>query len=169
MKVILYPAITLDGFIADLNGECYSWVNPEDEEDYEAAVRKARCVLYGRKTYEQYIDDPINPNVTKFVYTTRGAQTDTDNVRFVRGTPSEVIDQIARQGFSELIISGGGEVNGTFAEAGLIDEIIISIYNVTLGEGIRLFGTHKPKLRLKLLSTKQNVPGIVKNHYEVIK
>ena len=169
MKVIMYPAITLDGFIADLNGECYTWINSDDEAGYEEAVRKARCVLLGRKTYEQYIDDPIDPNVIKFVYTKKTDQHDTGNVKFVSGTPQEVIKRITDLGFSELIISGGGEVNGACAGAGVVDEIIVSIYNVVLGEGIPLFGSHKPRLKLKLLSSSQEVEGIVKNHYEVVK
>ncbi len=170
MKVVMYPAVTLDGFISDLNGECYSWINEEDEEGYTQAIAKAGCVLLGRKTYEQYIDDfPPDSGATVFVYTSRIDQKDQDKVKFVRGRPAEVIEQIADYGFSELVVSGGGEVNGALAEAGLVDEIVISIYNVTLGEGIPLFGLHKPKLKLKLLSTSQEIEGIVKNHYEVIR
>ncbi|HSX05422.1 MAG TPA: dihydrofolate reductase family protein [Candidatus Saccharimonadales bacterium] len=170
MKVIMYPAITLDGFISDLNGECYSWINDEDEQGYTDAIAKAGCVLLGRKTYEQYIDDfPVKSGATTFVYTSRTDQQDQDKIKFVCGTPEEVIEQIAGYGFLELVVSGGGEVNGAFAEAGLVDEIVISIYNLTLGEGIPLFGSHKPKLKLKLLSTRQEVEGITKNHYRVVK
>jgi hypothetical protein len=37
------------------------------------------------------------------------------------------------------------------------------------GEGIPLFGSHKPKLTLKLLSTAQEIEGIIENHYRVEK
>ncbi len=142
----MYPAVTLDGFIADLNG-----------------------ALVGRKTYEQYADDyPAKNGSITFVYTTSTDQQDQEKVKFVRGTPEEVLRQAESFGFTEIIISGGGEVNGSFAEAGLVDEIIVSCYGVTLGEGIPLFGSHKPKLRLELLSSTQDVPGIVKNHYKVL-
>lgn len=165
----MYPAITLDGFIADLNGECYSWISDEDEALYDEAIKAAGCALVGRKTYDQYIDDyPAKNGSTTFVYTTRAGMQDQEKVKFVGGTPQEVLKKIEELGFSEVILSGGGELNGTFAEAGLIDEIIISIYNVTLGEGIKLFGSHKPKLQLKLIDTTQSVPGVVKNHYEVL-
>ncbi|HSW99464.1 MAG TPA: dihydrofolate reductase family protein [Patescibacteria group bacterium] len=168
MKAIMYPAITLDGFISDLNGECYSWISEEDEEGYNQAIANAGCVLVGRKTYEQYKDDfPPKSGATVFVYTSRTDQQDQDKIKFLRGTPQETIEQISEYGFSEVIVGGGGEVNGALAEAGLIDEIIVSIYNITLGEGIPLFGSHKPKLRLKLLATTQEIEGIVKNHYEV--
>jgi len=170
MKVILYPAITLDGFIADPNGECYSWISDEDEENYTQAIAKAGCVLLGRKTYEQYPEDfPPRSGATAFIWTTRTDQQDQERVKFVRGTPEEIMQHIADSGFSEVIVSGGGEVNGSLAEAGLIDEIIVSTYNLTIGEGIPLFGSHKPKLKLKLLETTNEIDGIVKNHYEVVK
>jgi dihydrofolate reductase len=169
MKVIMHPAVTLDGFIADLNGECYSWINEDDEEFYNQAIKKAGCSLVGRKTYDQYIDDyPSKNGSTTFVYTTSEEQKDQDRIKFLRGTPSEVLKQIEAQGFNEVILSGGGEINGSFAEAGLVNEIIVSNYGVTLGEGIPLFGSHKPKLKLSLISTTQDVPGIVKNHYKVL-
>jgi|GEM_PF-182371 len=169
MKVTLYPAITLDGFIADLNGECYSWISDEDEEHFTKVIARAGCVLLGRRTYEQYPEDfPPKSGATAFVWTTRTDQQDQERVIFVRGTPQEVLGQIAGHGFSELIVSGGGEVNGALAEADLVDEIIVSIYNVTIGEGIPLFGSHKPKLKLDLLSTTNEIDGIVKNHYKII-
>ncbi|HSX52841.1 MAG TPA: dihydrofolate reductase family protein [Patescibacteria group bacterium] len=168
MKVIMYPAITLDGYIADLDGECYSWISEEDEEYYNQAIEKAGCSIVGRKTYEQYIDDfPSKNGSTTFVYTTKSNHVDQDRLKFVSGKPEEVLKKIEGYGFNQVIISGGGEVNGTFAVAGLVNEIIVSIYGVVLGEGISLFGSHKPKLELKLLSSKQEVPGIVKNHYQV--
>jgi dihydrofolate reductase len=169
MKVIMYPAITLDGFIADLNGQCYDWINDEDETDYDEAIASAGSVLVGRKTYDQYLEDFPKSHAITFVYTHETKQTDQDKIKFVRGTPGEVIEQIESFGLTELIISGGGEVNGAFAEAGLVDEIRVSIYNVTLGEGIPLFGAHKPKLQLKLLATTPGPSGIIKNHYQVIK
>lgn len=169
MKVIMYPAVTLDGFIADLDGGCYSWISDEDEAFYDAAIKKVGCALVGRKTYDQYIDDfPSKMGTTTFVYTTSGDHKDQDRVKFVSGTPEEVLEKIEALGFTEIILSGGGEANGSFAEAGKVDEIIASIYGVTLGEGIPLFGSHKPKLRLKLLSSSQDVEGIVKNHYKVM-
>ena len=165
----MYPAVTLDGFIADLNGDCYSWISEEDEAFYEAAIAKARCSLVGRKTYEQYPNDfPAKNGSTTFVYTTSTDQQNQEKVKFVRATPEDVLKQIESLGFTEIIISGGGEVNGSFAEAGLVDEIIVSCYGVTLGEGIPLFGSHKPKLSLELLSSTQDVPGIVKNRYKVL-
>lgn len=169
LKVIMYPAVTLDGFIADLNGECYSWINDEDEAGYTQAIAEAGCVLLGRKTFDQYPKDfPPESGATAFIWTTREDLQDQERVKFVRGTAHEVLRQIADAGFSKIIVGGGGEVNGLLADAGLVDEIIVSIYNVTIGEGIPLFGFRKPTMKLELLETTNEIEGIVKNHYKVI-
>ena len=166
MKVIMYSAITLDGFIADPDGQCDDWISEQDEKNYEAAVERAGCVLMGRTTYDQYRDElSTDPKRTVFVWTRSTELKDHDNVKYLRGTPEEIIRQIAEQDFSELVVSGGGEANGALAEAGLVNEMVISIYNVVLGEGIRLFGSHHPQLKLKLLGTKQEIEGLVTNHY----
>jgi dihydrofolate reductase len=165
----MYPAVTLDGFIANLSGECYSWISEDDEEFYNQAIEKSGCQLVGRKTYEQYITDFPNQNgATTFVYTTNPDYKDQNKIKFLNGTPQEILAKIAAYGFSEVIVSGGGDVNGVFASEGLINEVIVSTYGVTLGEGIPIFGRYKLKLNLKLLSSKQEVEGIVKNHYQVV-
>lgn len=165
----MYPAVTLDGFISDLDGQCYQWISDEDEAHYKQAIKNAGCAIVGRKTYEQYIDGYPERDAVTFVYTHRADYKDTDNVKFVTGSPADVLKQVEAHGFSEVILSGGGEVNGAFAEAGLVSEILISIYGLTLGKGIPLFGTYQPKLNLELLSTSQPATGIVKNHYRVVR
>lgn len=168
MKVTLYPALTLDGFIANLDGECDSWIGDDDEAAYDQAIAEAGCVLLGRKTYDQYRESFPMKQGTTFVHTTHHDYADDDKVKFVHGSPREILDEIASYGFDHVIVGGGGEVNGSLADAGLIDEIIASVYNLTLGEGIRLFGSHNPKLKLKLISAEQG-EGFVKNHYRVEK
>ena len=164
------PAVTLDGFIANLDGECYSWINPADEARYEKVREVGGCELVGRKTYEQYFDDfNSGRNVMTFVYTHQSRFTDTDKIKFIHGAGQEVLDQIAQYGFSQLLFSGGGELNGLLATAGVIDEIIVSIHAIVLGAGIPIFGSYKPSLKLKLLSTDQNVEGVVQNRYQVIR
>jgi dihydrofolate reductase len=169
LKLIMYPAVTLDGFIADLSGECYSWINDEDEAEYTAAMRRCGADIVGSKTYEQYREEYDNKtDVMTFVCTNSSAYQDTEKIKFIHGTPEEMVETIKSYGFSEAILSGGGEINGLFATAGLVSEMFISIYPLTLGEGIRLFGSYSPQLKLELLSS-QIKHGITQNHYKVVK
>lgn len=170
MKVIMYPAMTLDGFIADVNGKCYDWISDKDEQSYMNLIHDAGCSLVGKKTFEQYRGDYPHANgAMTFVYTSDKSCRDEEGIAYLTGTPEEVLKAISDSGFSEVVLSGGGQLNGSFAEAGLVDEIIVSLYPLTLGGGIRLFGKYTPRLNLKLLSTTNEIDGIVKNHYQVIK
>jgi len=170
MKLIMYPAMTLDGFIADPGGECYSWIEDNDEAEYSAAQKRAGADIVGRKTYEQYKDEyDVKTDVTTFVCTNQEDYQDTEHVKFIRGTAEEMYRAVGSYGFNEAILSGGGEINGLFAAAGLVDEIIISVYPLILGEGISLFGSYHPNLKLELLSSVTNDTGITKNHYKVVR
>lgn len=166
----MQPALSLDGFVAKPDGDCYSWVNEADEARYEDAVAKAGCVIVGRKTYEQYIADfPSKSGAVTFVCTSNATDKDTEKIKFVHGTAHEIAQKIADHGFAEAIISGGGEINGLFADAGLVDEIVVSIHSTVLGSGIPLFGTYHPTLELELLSSNQDIAGITQNHYRVVR
>lgn len=170
MKIILYPSITIDGFIANLDGECYSWINPADEERYEDVVVRCGCVIVGRKTYEQYKSDyPSKKDVVTYVCTSSHIYQDEERMKFISGSPQEMLSTIEKDGFSEAVLCGGGEVNGLFASAGLVDEIILSINPHCLGNGIPLFGSYKPRLSMELISSNNDIEGVVQNHYRVIK
>ena len=167
MKLIMYPAISLDGFIADMDGDCYSWIDDEDEAEYVAAMARCGCDIVGRNTYEQYKDEyDAKRNIVTFVCTNGTKYKNTTNLKFINGSATEIIKSIEKHGFKEAILSGGGEINGLFASAGLVDEIFISIYSLILGAGIPLFGSYKPRLDLQLLSSNNDIEGIVKSHYK---
>ncbi|MEX2028362.1 MAG: dihydrofolate reductase family protein [Candidatus Curtissbacteria bacterium] len=170
MKIIMYPAISLDGFIAKRDGDSSSWVNQADEKRYQDEVKRCGAVIVGRVTYEQYKEDfdSYGKDVTVFVCTSKNSHIDSNNVKFLNGSAEEIIGDISNCGFDDLVVCGGGEVNGMLASANLVDEIVVSIQPVVLGEGIPLFGSYKPQLKLKLLSVNQDIEGVVQNHYKVL-
>lgn len=169
MKVIMQPGLSLDGYIALPNGDSYSWVNQDDEARYSAAVEKAGCLIVGKTTFDEYkADFEARENVINFVCTHDEDAVESDTIKYVSGTPKEIIDKIAGYGFEELIVCGGGEINGMLADAKLVDEIVVSIQPAVLGEGIKLFGSYNPNLKLQLISTNEDVEGVVQNHYKVV-
>jgi len=166
----MQPAISLDGFIATPDGDSESWVNPADEARYQAVVERCGCVIVGYTTFKQY-EESFNDyqNVMIFVCTSKTDLKDTEKVKYLGGAAVDIIQTIERDyGFEELVACGGGEVNGMLADAGLINEIVISIQPKVLGEGIPLFGKHTPDLNLELLSVNQEIAGVIQNHYLVI-
>ncbi len=171
MKILCYPAISLDGFIAKSDGDS-NWVSPEEEHLFAEEVRKAGCVIVGRRTFEQY-KDVIYPLAegTTFVCTSRSQSFDSSTypgVKCVGGSVETIIKEIEAAGFTSAILSGGAETNGRFAQAQAINEILISIYPHLFGTGLPIFGQHQIQLRLSLLSTRQLSEGVVQNRYQVI-
>ena len=66
-----------------------------------------------------------------------------------------------------MFIDGGAFVAQAFLKENLLDEIIVSIIPVLLGDGISLFGNENLGLNLQLLETKSFEKGIVQLHYRV--
>lgn len=168
MKVILFNAVSLDGFIATLSGDS-GWAI--DDEEFTSLFHKMGCVLVGRKTYEQYKGEifPLSGGVN-FVYSQqpqKWASETTSELYFVSGTPQEVLDKIKRQGYDKVMLGGGSETNAAFAQAGLIDEIILDVHPLVLGEGMRLLGDFTKQLKCKLISSHSSPKGFVQLHYRI--
>ena len=62
---------------------------------------------------------------------------------------------------------GGGSIIASFLDAGEIDEFVISVIPVFIGEGIPLIAPRQRTVQLKLLSTKKFPDGVVALHYAV--
>ena len=63
---------------------------------------------------------------------------------------------------------GGAGLIASFLDEGEIDEFVISVIPVFIGEGIPLIAPSRRTVSLKLLSTKKFSDGVVKLHYQVI-
>ena len=62
---------------------------------------------------------------------------------------------------------GGGGIVASFLDAGAIDQFIINVVPVLIGDGIPLIAPRHRHVPLKLLSTRQFTDGVVQLHYEV--
>jgi dihydrofolate reductase len=74
------------------------------------------------------------------VFTHRGLPTVEGDVRFVQGDVAPVhAEMAAAAGGKDVWVVGGGDLAAQFAEAGLLDQLLLSIAPVTLGAGRPLF------------------------------
>ena len=149
-----YTATTLDGFIADPNNSLdWLFTRARDEAghgNYRDFIAEVGALAMGSTTYEWILDhefagkDPADwkwpYEMPCWVFTHReltvvpGA-----NVEFVSGDVAPVHEQmVAAAGGRNVWIVGGGDLVGQFADAGLLDEVIVSIAPVTLGAGAPL-------------------------------
>ena len=160
-RVILYMAISVDGFIAELNDET-GRVSKESWLSYIEFVKKCDVIIVGRKTaalmpHDEFIEGP------KYLIASSSNSVDTGDRENITINSINDLPDVATIG-----IIGGGNLNGSIADLGLIDEINLDIEPIILGSGIRLFGDHTPKLNLKLQSSKKIGSGTIQNHYIVL-
>lgn len=170
MKIIWNPAVTLDGNIATADGNS-DWPTEEDGNLFEEQVRRSGAVIVGRRTFEQYKGEvfPIS-GTTTLVWT---HQPDTgqayEGVEYMDGRPEEVITTLEKKGFRECVLAGGSITNDAFITAGLVDEIVITIYPLLFGGGMRLLSVKNFELKLELLGTSEIGGGVIRSKYKVLK
>lgn len=174
MKVILYMAITINGFIAKENDDV-SWVSETSWESYSGMIKKTGNMIVGRRTYEMMLkDDEFNKsnlNEIKTVVLTNDALLQVHNPQFIftAKSPREALDILLGQGFETILVCGGGELNASFMKENLVDEIYLDIEPIAFGKGVRLFGESKFEAKLKLLEIKKLSDNELQLHYQVLK
>lgn len=168
--VSLYIATSLDGYIARSDGaiDWLSIVESEGEDyGYTAFYQSVDGIIMGSKTYEQVLTfgDWPYPGKKTFVFTRRKFNSDRAEVEFLSEGVDCALARIEAQGLKRIWLVGGGALVSSFQGRGLIDEYIISVLPVLLGEGIPLFLPSGRREDLALVSSSHYPSGLVQNHY----
>jgi dihydrofolate reductase len=184
MATIYYTATTLDGFIADEQHSLDWLMQFPDEEgasDFPSFNARIGALCMGASTYEWMWRHHIGPDAPQpmpwpyaqptwvFSHRPHPAPIGVD-VRFVQGDVRPVFDamSVAAAG-RDLWVVGGGELAAQFHDAGLLDEIIVTIAGVTLGRGMPLFPRRLVTPPLTLKAVRQMGTAFAQLHYLVPK
>lgn len=171
-KVVLYIALSADGYIADANGGI-GWLEGHAKEytgdyGYTEFIEGVDTIVMGYNTYHQISTElfqtewPYKGMVT-YVLTHRKRQ-DTDEIKFVDCPVTELVDILKRQEGKEIWICGGAAVAQPLVERDEIDEYQLSVAPTILGRGVRLFKEADKEIPLQLVSSTP-INGIVCNVY----
>ncbi|GGQ71024.1 dihydrofolate reductase family protein [Couchioplanes azureus] len=174
-KTQYYTATSIDGFIADRHNSL-DWlfeVGDGDAPDnpFGAFFAQVGAFAMGATTYawvlehDALLDQPLKwadyyGDTPAWVFTHRDLpRIPGANLTFVQGDVRPVHQAMttAAQG-KNLWVVGGGELAGSFADAGLLDEIILGVAPVTLGAGAPLLPRRLTSSRLSLTSMEQHGP-----------
>lgn len=163
--------MSLDGYIAtkDNSLEFLSLVEQEGEDyGYNDFVQSVDCVIIGRKTYEKVIDMGYDyPHTDKDVYiVTRTAKASIGNFKFYTGNLTQLVRDLKCKQGKNIYCDGGAEIANALMKANLVDEYIISVIPILLGDGIKLFNDGRPEQKLELISAKQFEKGLTQLHYK---
>lgn len=170
-KVILYIATSLDGYIAKPNDDLsFLSIVQKEGEDYGYAdfVQSVDTVIMGRRTYDWVMKQvPEFPHADKKSYIiTRTPRPSIGNTIFYTDNINELVLQLKRENGKNIFVDGGSEIVNELLKHRLIDELIISIIPVLVGNGIRLFKEGRPEQQLNLIDTKRFETGLVQMHYK---
>lgn len=185
-KLIVTMWITLDGFIADADGELGWILGDEQLSNYEIGmVSNADTLLLGRKTYEDFVgywpNVPTNPAAQAWekVYAGKinalhkmvlsktletAAWSDSQIVKEI--IPAE-IEQLKQQPGKNILIYGSASVVQQLTNLGLIDEYHLLVHPVLLGSGQPLFANIEQRVTMKLVKTEPFTSGVVLQIYQL--
>ncbi|MFL6101644.1 MAG: dihydrofolate reductase family protein [Actinomycetales bacterium] len=149
MATVLYSAsMSLDGFIAGPGGDMH-WLTPYQGPDpaVDALVGDVGALLVGRRTHDG--DDPNRGTEQEgafggtwsgpiVVLTHRRPEAPVPHTTFVSDLHEAVLTATAAAGDKYVSILGA-DVARQCLEAGFVDEILVGIVPVFLGDGVRLF------------------------------
>jgi dihydrofolate reductase len=177
-----YCAASLDGYIAEAD-DTIEWLTTYDgryegdtvEGGYDDFYAQIGALVFGSVTYEWLLghiagggDWPYGGKPC-WVLSSRDlplpSGEDVD-VRIVDRPVTELHrEMVAAVGDKDLWVVGGGNVASQFADAGLLDEVAVTIVPVVLGDGKRLFDRRLPGGPMQLTGVFPRVNGMVELRY----
>ncbi|HNT30310.1 MAG TPA: dihydrofolate reductase family protein [bacterium] len=171
MHVSMFMAMSLDGYIADVQGG-EDFLSHDNWLTLTSLVRENGSLIWGRRTCEavqnwdeSYLSAEFT-NAAKIVLTRRKHYQSAPGFTAV-STPENALAFLSAGGIETALVSGGSSTNGAFLSAGLVDELILNIEPVLLGGGIPLIDRLAESISLKFVSSKAIKNGILQLRYRV--
>lgn len=156
-KLILYIAMSLDGYIAARDGSIGFLDDTSTslpDLGYETFYSSIGSIIMGGKTYRQ-VKNELSPG--KWIYEgmpcyaySHERNSNDSNVKFTQLAPAQLLCEIRKNHTGNIWLMGGGEVIHGFMRENLIDEYYIYVMPTLLGDGIPLFIKDFPKIDLTL-------------------
>lgn len=170
-KIILYIATTLDGFIARKDGSIdflKLFENIGEDYGYNEFYKNIDVIVMGRKTYEQVLTFEEFPYKNKecFVFTRDKKMSNNNinnNIVFINEDIKEFVRRFENK---NLWLVRGSEIIKEFLKFNIIDEFIITIIPILLGDGIPLFNKVFNEIKLDLIHTRRYNNGLIQLSYK---
>ena len=169
-KIIAYLAVSADGYIARPDGDVKWLDRPEGSGDYGMSdfFKTIDTVILGRKTYELALSwgQTSYPGKKNYVFT-RSGLAPAKNIEFVNENVADFAERLRKKKGKDIWLVGGADLNGSFLDAGAVDEFIIHVIPILIGDGIPLIPRRHRELQLDLISSHQYKDGVIRLHYLV--
>lgn len=169
VTMTLFIATSLDGFIAGPDDDL-SWLFTDTDYGFDDFYASVDALIMGRGTYDVVQKLGKWPYVgKKVVVVSRQKEIEirTPETTSFLGDLEELKARLEKEGSVNVWLVGGGELVVSCLNLGLIDQVVVSLHPVLLGQGVPLFPAKFPKTRLDLLEAESFDSGLVQLTYQV--
>ena len=165
-KVILGLGISLDGYIARLDGSVDFLFMPKDYSMGPFFKTVDTCIL-GRKTYDDGLKmgGSFDGSMKTYVFSKTEPPGARNNVTFTSDSPSAIVAEIRKKPGKHIWLMGGGILIRDFLKEDLVDELYIGVVPTLIGEGLPLFPAGFPQREFDLIENKTFSQGLIALRY----
>ena len=145
MRIVLIAAQSIDGFITRHDEPGAGFTSPEDKAHFRAALAGFDTCIFGAETYRVsrvFIRAQFPGHPLRIVMTHGPAQFDADaapgGLEFTSAPPAALVEDLRRRGSKECALLGGSQIHSLFFEAGLVNELWLTVEPKLFGGGTPL-------------------------------
>jgi dihydrofolate reductase len=172
-KIIVNIATSVDGYVARRDGSL-DWLTerprPQGFYGLPEFERSTDAKILGRKTFDRALQmgARFTADAVRYVFSRRPPPASLPpGVHFVTESIAAFATRLCAQPGKNVWMMGGGEIIASFLDQGAIDEFIITVIPIFIGEGIPLIPQRHRDVALGLLGVQQFADGVVQLHYDV--
>ncbi|MCU0353110.1 MAG: dihydrofolate reductase family protein [Cytophagales bacterium] len=166
-RIVYYVAVSLDGYIAGLNGDVSGFVTDgAGVQQYLDDLQSFGTVIMGRKTYEfgyQFgfkAGQAVYPHMNHYILSRSLVFDNSDPKVKVVAPDVAFVNQLKKESETDIYLCGGGELAGWLLDNEQIDVLKIKLNPLIVGSGIRLFGNATKKFKTELISSQVYDQGL---------
>jgi dihydrofolate reductase len=172
-KIAVHEFITLDGVMDEPSWTADFPFDPRMGEAIAAIMGSSKALLLGRRTFEMFApawsgrtaeDDPGAPFMNespKYVVSATLQSAGWNNSTILGPYNADAIRELKERLDGDVYVSGSGTLVRAMLADGLVDELHLFVFPLTLGAGQRLFADGRPATKFELLRTEAYESGVV--------
>ena len=172
-NIIVHIGTSADGYIARRDGDL-EWLTsrpkPEGFYGMGAFMRSIDTKLVGRKTYEvsRRMGANFGSKARTIVFSRHPPPADAPSgVEFVHGAIGPFVKRLREEPGKDIWLMGGGELIASFLDEHAIDELVLTVAPVFIGDGIPLIARRHRHVSLDLQSVQHFEDGVVQLRYRL--
>ena len=172
-NVIVHIATSADGYIARPDGDL-DWLTsrpaPKGFYGMNDFMKSVDTKLLGRKTYDVSLrmGAKFDSKDRTIVFSRHPRPSHAaSGVEFVTGAIGPFVSHLREEPGKDIWLMGGGELIASFLDEQAIDEFVISVAPVFIGDGIPLIARRHRHVSLDLQAIERFEDGLVQLRYRV--